>query len=51
MVKDLPTIAIEEVESVVDGYFEECDNFRYKQDMEAIEHRWENCIELSCIEI
>lgn len=36
----------EEVESVVDGYFEELDDSHYKQGIEAIEHRWEKCIEL-----
>ncbi|KZC13398.1 Histone-lysine N-methyltransferase SETMAR [Dufourea novaeangliae] len=36
----------EEVESAVDGYFEELDGSRYKQGIEAIEHRWEKCIEL-----
>jgi len=36
----------EEVESAVNGYFEELDNSHYKQGIEAIEHRWEKCIEL-----
>jgi len=36
----------EEVESAVDDYFEELDSFHYKQGIEAIEHRWEKCIEL-----
>jgi len=34
------------VESAVDGYFEELDGSHYKQGIEAIEHRWEKCIEL-----
>ncbi|EFN81976.1 hypothetical protein EAI_01005, partial [Harpegnathos saltator] len=37
---------IEEVESAVDGYFEELDDSHYKQGIEAIEHRWANCLEL-----
>ena len=36
----------EKGESAVNGYFEELDGFRYKQGIEAIEHRWEKCIEL-----
>jgi histone-lysine N-methyltransferase SETMAR len=36
----------EEVESAVDGYFEELDNSHYTQGIEAIEHRWEKCISL-----
>ncbi|KOC61938.1 Histone-lysine N-methyltransferase SETMAR [Habropoda laboriosa] len=36
----------EEVESAVDGYFEELDDSYYKQGIEDIEHRWEKCIEL-----
>ncbi|EFN89348.1 hypothetical protein EAI_07837, partial [Harpegnathos saltator] len=30
----------------LDGYFEELDDSHYKQGIEAIEHRWEKCIEL-----
>ncbi|EFN84978.1 Histone-lysine N-methyltransferase SETMAR, partial [Harpegnathos saltator] len=30
----------------LDGYFEELDDSHCKQDIEAIEHRWEKCIEL-----
>jgi histone-lysine N-methyltransferase SETMAR len=36
----------EEVQSAVDGYFEELDYSHYKQGIEAIEHRWEKCIKL-----
>jgi hypothetical protein len=36
----------EEVQSAVDGYFAELDYSHYKQGIEAIEHRWEKCIEL-----
>ena len=36
----------EEVESADNGYFEELDGSPYKQDIEAIEHCWEKCIEL-----
>ena len=36
----------EEVESAVDGYFEALDGSHYKQGIEAIEHRWEKCVEL-----
>lgn len=36
----------EEVESAVEGYFEEIDGSHYKQGIEAIEHRWQKCIEL-----
>ena len=36
----------EEVESAVNGYFEEFNGSYYKQAIEAIEHRWEKCIEL-----
>jgi histone-lysine N-methyltransferase SETMAR len=36
----------EEVESAVDGYFEELDNSHYTQGIEATEHRWEKCISL-----
>jgi histone-lysine N-methyltransferase SETMAR len=36
----------EEVESAVDGYFEELDNSHYKQGIEATEHRWKKCISL-----
>ena len=36
----------EEVESAVNGYFDELDGSHYKQGIEAIEHRWEKCIEL-----
>jgi histone-lysine N-methyltransferase SETMAR len=36
----------EEVQSAVDGYFAELDYSHYKQGIEGIEHRWENCIEL-----
>ena len=35
----------EEVESAVNGYFEEFNGY-YKQTIEAIEHHWEKCIEL-----
>lgn len=35
-----------EVEFVVNSYFEEFDRFPYIQGIEAIEHRWEKCIEL-----
>ena len=31
---------IEEVKFAVDDYFEELDGSHYKQDIEAIEHRW-----------
>ena len=37
----------EEVESAVNGYFEELEVSHYKQGIEAIEHRWEKCIELN----
>jgi hypothetical protein len=36
----------EEVQSAVDGYFAELDYSHYRQGIEAIEHRWEKCIEL-----
>ena len=36
----------EEVESAVDGYFEEIDGSHYKQGIETIEHRWEKSIKL-----
>jgi len=36
----------EEVESAVDGYFEALDGSHYKQGIEAIEYRWEKCVEL-----
>ena len=36
----------EEVESAVNGYFEELEGSHYKKVIEAIEHRWEKCIEL-----
>ena len=36
----------DEVEPAVDGYFEELDGSHYKHGIEAIEHRWEKCIEL-----
>ena len=37
----------EEVESAAGGYFEELYGSHYKQAMEAFEHRWEKCIELT----
>ena len=37
---------IEEVKSAVDGYFNELDSLYYKQGIEVVEHRWENCVEL-----
>lgn len=36
----------EEVNSAIDGYFEELDGSYCKQGIEAIEHLWEKCIEL-----
>ena len=36
----------EEVESAVNGYFEELDGSHYKQDILASEQRWEKRIEL-----
>ena len=36
----------EEVESALNGYFEELNGSRYKQGIKAIEYRWEKCIEL-----
>ena len=36
----------EEVESAVNGYFEELNGSHYKQAIEAIEHRWREWIEL-----
>ena len=36
----------EEVESTVDGNFEEPNSSHYKQGIEAIKHRWEKCIKL-----
>ena len=35
-----------EVESAANGYFEVFDDSSYKQGIEAIEQRWEKCIEL-----
>ena len=42
----------EEMESVVDGYFEEFNGSHYNQGIEAIEHGRRNCVELNedCIE-
>lgn len=40
----------EEVDSVVDSYFEKFNGSHYIQGIKAIEHRWEKCIEL-CWEI
>ena len=36
----------DEVESTVNGYFEELDDSHYEQGIEAIEHLWKKCIEL-----
>ena len=36
----------EEVESAVNGCFKELDGSYYKHSIEAIEYRWEKCIEL-----
>ena len=36
----------EEVESAANSYFGELNDSHYKQGIEAIEHRWEKCIEL-----
>ena len=36
----------DEVESTVNGYFEELDDSHYKQGIETIEHLWKKCIEL-----
>lgn len=36
----------EEMETAVDDYFAELNDFHYKQGIEVIEHRWEKCIDL-----
>ena len=36
----------EEIESAVNGQFEEHDDSHYKQGIKAIEHRWKKCFEL-----
>ena len=37
----------EKVESAINGYFERLDGSHFKQGIEAIEHCWEKCIELT----
>ena len=36
----------EEVESAVNGYFEDIAGYHYKKGIKATEHRWEKCVEI-----